>query len=117
MGSWRVCNVPGCPNLAQAPRCEDCESEADRRRGTAAQRGYTSKGHKMFRLKVLRRDKVCVLCNTAPATEADHYPVDRRTLVLKGEDPNNPRFGRGLCAHCHSAQTAKHQPGGWAAGG
>jgi 5-methylcytosine-specific restriction enzyme A len=114
-GRWAPCNVPGCGNLTQRRRCEECEREADARRGTAAQRGYNSRGHARFRRLVLRRDRICVLCHAAPARQADHYPVDRRTLVLRGEDPNDPRHGRGLCTSCHSKATAVHQPGGWAA--
>jgi 5-methylcytosine-specific restriction protein A len=109
---WRPCNVPGCPALTQAARCEEHVREADARRGTARQRGYGS-GHERFRRRVLRRDPLCVICG-ATSEHADHWPVDRRKLVLMGEDPNHPRHGRGLCASCHSKETAKHQPGGWA---
>lgn len=111
--SWQVCNVPGCPNLTQERRCEGCERAADARRGTAHQRGYGGR-HVMFRRKVLRRDKACVLCGS-PASEADHWPLDRRTLVLRGLDPNDPAYGRGLCSPCHKAETSVRQPGGWAA--
>lgn len=108
MATWRVCPEPDCPNLSQRGRCEEHQ------RPNATQRGYTGKGHQMFRKKVLRRDKVCVLCGNAEATQADHYPVDRRTLILRGENPNDPRHGRGLCHSCHSTHTALHQ--GFAAG-
>ena len=46
-------------------------------------------------------------------TEADHWPMDRRTLVLRGEDPSHPKWGRGLCKPCHAVETAHLQPGGW----
>jgi 5-methylcytosine-specific restriction protein A len=111
---WHPCNVPGCPTLTQSSRCDDCEQEADARRGTAGQRGYSGRGHARFRRLVLRRDRTCVLCHAAPSTQADHHPVDRRTLVRRGQNPNDPSFGRGLCTPCHSKETAKHQPGGWA---
>jgi len=46
------------------------------------------------------------------ATVADHYPVKRRDLVKQGLDPNDPRYGRGLCASCHARWTAEEAPGG-----
>lgn len=112
MVRWRPCNVPGCPNLTQAAKCADCESEADLRRGTARQRGY-DRNHERFRRRVLKRDRVCQRCREAPSTVADHYPLSRRELVRRGLDPNDPARGRGLCKPCHDSETAEHQPGGW----
>lgn len=112
----RVCSAPGCPNLTEAGRCTACRRDADRARGTAAERGYTAAGHRDFRDQVLARHPVCMLCHRARATVADHWPVSRRDLELAGLDPNDPRHGRGLCARCHSRETARLQPGGWAAG-
>jgi 5-methylcytosine-specific restriction enzyme A len=108
-----VCSVPGCPQLTPAGRCVDHAREADRARGTAHQRGYGSRHRRVFRRAVLRRDPVCVLCHQAPATTADHYPLSRRELEARGLDPDDPRFGRGLCQRCHSRETARNQPGGW----
>jgi 5-methylcytosine-specific restriction protein A len=51
-----------------------------------------------------------------PATVADHWPKSRKQLEAEGLDPNEPSYGRGLCASCHGKETAKHQPGGWNAG-
>lgn len=56
---------------------------------------------------------VCVLCNVALSTVADHYPHSRRELIDMHMNPNDPQFGRGLCHQCHSTETAQHQPGGW----
>ncbi|MER7155437.1 holin, partial [Streptomyces lydicus] len=47
------------------------------------------------------------------SAHADHYPLSRRELVARGDDPDDPRHGRGLCGPCHSSETAQHQPGGW----
>lgn len=111
----RVCSRPGCPNLtATGGRCDDCKRRADRDRGTATERGYTSRGHRAFREVVLARDPVCVLCRSALATVADHWPLSRRELVEQGLDPNDPGRGRGLCKPCHDTATARNQPGGWA---
>lgn len=103
-------------------RCTACRQRTDQRRGTSHQRGYDKQHRLRFRAAVLARDPVCVCTNTdhshgprctSPAVHADHYPLDRRELVARGMDPNDPRHGRGLCHPCHSAETARYQPGGW----
>ena len=120
----RVCSRPGCPTLTDTGRCPACTTQADQRRGTASQRGYTSKGHQRFRTAVLTRDPVCVCTSDcdwhlgateclAIATVADHWPVSRRDLIVQGLDPNNPDAGRSLCARCHNRSTGQLQPGGW----
>lgn len=111
----KVCSGSGCPNLTSSGRCNTCNTDADRRRGTAAQRGYTSAGHRAFRAAVLARDPICVLGCGRPATVADHYPLSRRELVAQGLDPNAASAGRGLCASCHGKATAANpdQRGGW----
>lgn len=119
------CPAPGCPNPVPAGqhRCPKHHTEADRRRGTARQRGYDTAHAKRFRTRVLRRDPTCTCTPdhpahegqacTQPSTVADHHPRDRRQLVAEGLDPHDPQHGRGLCASCHGWQTARHQPGGW----
>lgn len=108
-----VCSVPGCPTLTDAGRCAEHQREAEQRRGTARQRGYGTQHERRFRPGVLAKHPTCVLCGRAPSTQADHYPLSRRELVERGLDPNDPQNGRGLCARCHSRETARHQPGGW----
>lgn len=108
-----VCTVPGCPALTAGGRCPEHQRAADQARGTAAQRGYGRQHRIRFRAKVLARDPVCVICRQEPSVVADHYPMDRRELVAKGLNPNDPQYGRGLCKPCDSRQTAERQPGGW----
>ncbi|MBM9621016.1 holin [Streptomyces zhihengii] len=108
-----VCSRPGCPNLTPTGRCPACRQHAEQQRGTARQRGYDTEHETRFRRAVLARDPVCVICHAAPSVHADHHPIDRRTLAANGHDPNDPAHGRGTCAPCHSAETARHQPGGW----
>jgi 5-methylcytosine-specific restriction enzyme A len=56
-----------------------------------------------------------VLCSKT-ATVADHFPESRRALVAKGvNDPDAFSRLRPLCTSCRNKETAKHQPGGWAA--
>jgi 5-methylcytosine-specific restriction protein A len=121
MRALKVCSCMGCaahqgscPQLTPTGRCQPCDRTADRARGTAHQRGYSSTGHKRFRAAVLRRDKTCRIdgCNK-PSTDADHWPQGRDELIRLGLDPNDARYGRGLCATDHKRETAKHQPGGW----
>jgi 5-methylcytosine-specific restriction protein A len=111
----RVCSVTGCPVLYEGrqSRCPSHSRTADRARGTAAERGYTSAGHLAFREAVLDRDPVCVLCDKRFSTVADHFPYSRRQLIEAGLNPDDPQYGRGLCTPCHSQETAVHQPGGW----
>jgi 5-methylcytosine-specific restriction protein A len=57
----------------------------------------------------------CVLCSKT-VTVADHFPESRRGLVARGvSDPDAWSRLRPLCTSCHNRETAKHQPGGWAA--
>jgi 5-methylcytosine-specific restriction protein A len=112
----RVCSIPGCPQLTDRGQCADHRRQAEQTRGTAAQRGYRSRQHRLWRSAVLRRDPTCVLCQAAPSVHADHHPYSVRQLQALGIDPwADPARGRGLCQTCHSSETAKHQPGGWAA--
>jgi 5-methylcytosine-specific restriction protein A len=115
MPALKVCSTGGCPVLVPrgTGRCPTCAGAADLARGTASERGYTGAGHRRFRSAVLQRDPTCVLCQAAPSTVADHYPISRRDLVDSGQDPDDPDRGRGLCKPCHDSATAVNQPGGW----
>lgn len=109
----RVCSTPGCPEYTEGGKCAGCKGDAERRRGTSTQRGYGSAHRRRFRAAVLDRDPECTVCGQAPSRHADHHPLSRRELEQQGLDPNDPRYGRGLCGACHSTETAAHQPGGW----
>ena len=116
----RPCATPGCAEVVDTGsiRCPSCEqakaADYRSRRDPVTNRHYKSRGHARFRRLVLTRDPVCVLCEVALATDADHYPRSLRELLDAGDDPNDPANGRGLCHSCHSKQTARLQPGGWA---
>jgi len=109
----RICTSPGCGALVERGRCAEHQRSADLYRGTAHERGYTTTGHRAFRAAVLRRNPICVVCEIAVSTVADHHPRERATLAALGLDPNDPTYGRGLCASCHGKETALNQPGGW----
>lgn len=118
----RVCPVPGCPQLTQGGRCTEHTREADQARGSRQQRGYGTAHQHRFRPGVLRRDPLCVCTDQShghgprcltPSTVADHWPLDKRELIARGMDDNDPTNGRGLCASCHNRWTSQAQPGGW----
>lgn len=109
-----TCTTTGCPAIVDQPgKCDTCKQDAERQRGSARARGYDTEHERRFRRSVLTRDVVCVICRKALAVVADHYPRSRRELIDDGADPDDPRYGRGLCKPCDSAQTAERQPGGW----
>lgn len=112
----KVCNVHGCGTLfdGKGGRCPTHNREA--RAGRTHNRVYSTPGHRAFREAVLTRDPICTTPGCIQwATVADHYPRDRRELVTLGLNPNDPAYGRGLCHQHHSIETAKYQPGGFAA--
>lgn len=118
-----VCTTKGCLSLVPHGRCDDCKRKSEAQRGSASQRGYGSHHRRAFRRAVLVKHPLCVCTDTShdnhgaqclrPSQHADHWPVDRRTLELRGENPNEPKHGRGLCGPCHSKHTSSEQPGGW----
>lgn len=111
------CTTPGCHNPTTAGgRCDTCTARRatvkDRRRGTAAQRGYDHTWTRT-RLTYLADHPWCALC-PAPATVPDHHPVSRRDLLRQGvPDPDAAHRLRPLCDRCHRRETARNQPGGW----
>lgn len=109
----RICSTCPTPVLAGQQRCDECKAKAERDRGTATQRGYTSRGHRAFRRAVLAKQPICVSCRRNISTVADHWPISRKDLIDQGLDPNDPARGRGLCKPCHDTETATNQPGGW----
>ncbi|MCZ7414301.1 holin [Streptomyces sp. WMMC897] len=114
----RPCTTPGCPGTPVPPsaKCLPCQGRARRPRPSAHAQGYTAEHRRRFRAAVLDRDPVCVLCGQAPSVHADHWPMTKRELRAQGLDEHDPERGRGLCASCHSSETAKYSPGGWNTG-
>ena len=127
--SWRVCSTPGCPNLIETParKCDACARAQRDRARTRGHNPYGTKGHQSFRRQVLARDPYCTcpgdsgrggcgkhhgLCGN-PSTIADHYPYERTELIDMQLNPNDPKFGRGLCKQCHDVKTGKTRPAGF----
>ena len=117
----RPCPHPGCPHLiAPGGDCADGHGQAKRRkaqqrtdatRPSAARRGYGRAHRNRFRPAVLTRHPICVECGEQPSVHADHWPLTRTELIRRGLDPNDPRYGRGLCGPCHSSKTARNDGG------
>jgi 5-methylcytosine-specific restriction protein A len=64
---------------------------------------------KWTRLNVLSRDRICVICKSWAASEADHVIAARKYVQQNGGDMD--RFYdmsnlQGLCKPCHSSKTA-----------
>lgn len=114
----KVCSTTGCPELVPTGRCAGCTRDAERKRGSSTARGYGTAWSRRSR-SFVRRHPFCAV--QAPgcagvATLADHHPISRRDLVDQGvPDPDADHRLRPSCHHCHSVETARHQPGGWAA--
>lgn len=102
----RPCSVPGCPQLAydKAAQCRDHRAEADRRKGSAARRGYDRKWSAISS-EYLRLHPWCQWpgCDRTP-TETDHIDGD-----TSNRDWSNLR---GYCGYHHRLRTVRDQPGG-----
>ena len=102
------CSTPGCAELVRGGGAcvahrRTWHKTQQRKRGTAAQRGYDGM-HRRWRRMILAKHPLCQACEsegrTTPATVADHIiPISQGGLKL---DLNN---GQGLCASCHGKKT------------
>ena len=74
----RPCLSPGCPAVTRSgSRCPAHQTDANRQRGSATQRGYGSQWQRT-RLAVLNRDAwTCGYCGS-PATTVDHVTPKAR---------------------------------------
>ena len=113
MARYKPCSSLGCPELApqgqRDGRCDGCRGVAERRRGSAAERGYDATWRKV-RADYLEQHPLCSTEHCLRlATDVDH---------IDGLGPHGPRGYdwsnlRALCHPHHSERTARDQPGGW----
>ncbi len=116
---WRtkLCAVTGCGSVAaQAkPYCEKHRDHVADVARTYRENAPWSKWYhwavwRNLRTLVLARDPICVRCNRAPATEADHKIPHRGDWFLFCGGVNMENLA-GLCSSCHSEKTARDDAG------
>jgi 5-methylcytosine-specific restriction protein A len=114
-----VCSTPSCPQLVEGSgRCTKCKAEAEKKRGTASQRGYDSSWRRV-RAAYLKANPFCE-CEECSALLISQRPFATDVDHIDGLGPNGP-LGRDwsnlrALSHSHHARrTARDQPGGWAA--
>lgn len=100
----RPCFVPTCPYLQP---CPDHSKHYDRRRPSAARRGYGSRWQ-AYSKAYLEEHPFCVQCGQ-PSCQTDH-----KIPVSGPDDPLfwDPENHQALCRTCHSSKTAR-QSSGW----
>lgn len=108
----RVCSQPGCPALTDGGRCPDHRREAERKRGSAASRGYDHRWRKTRAAHLTHEPLCCEPGCFAGATDVDH--IDG--LGPRGPRGHDPANLRSYCHPHHSKRTARDQPGGFRQG-
>jgi 5-methylcytosine-specific restriction protein A len=112
----RPCTTPRCPNYAiDTKYCEEHQErvvQADRARGTAHERGYTSKWQRYSRA-FLKRNPLCV-CDECkklpvplPAQVTDHIIPHKGDSKLFWDKSNHQALNK----RCHDRKTAKYDGG------
>lgn len=116
----RPCTATGCWRLVRSDdgRCEehpraplpDARRRADRKRGSAAARGYDARWHRL-RNRLLVEEPLCRHCRNVgivePAVEVDHI------VPLKaGGARLDPANCQPLCRPCHRRKTARDRRSG-----
>ena len=114
------CGFPGCPALVESThrRCEKHriqeQKENDRRRGSAARRGYDSRW-RAARKDFLRCNPLCVECHRKGIPKAaavvDHIIHHKGDSNLFWDRSN----WQALCKQCHNRKTAATD-GRWGGG-
>lgn len=103
----KVCAEPGCANLSNQTRCEDCRSKRNKAtHDVTRKRVYASRRWRGVRRTVLRRDRWCKAddCRNL-STEVDHI-VPLADVMAMGGDPFDINNAQGLCKKHHSEKTA-----------
>ncbi len=99
------CSAPGCSVRVPRGRCPRHARAADRRRGTAHERGYDSRWQQARRA-YLTEYPFCVDCGR-PASVVDHNQPHRGDPALFWVESN----WRARCATCHNRKTATRDGG------
>jgi len=102
------CAQPGCPELVSGrPRCDKHTIEQERRRGSAASRGYDRRWQAARRVFLSRPENaLCRPCQqknppqVTAATVVDHIKAHKGDQVLFWDESN----WQPSCAPCHDAR-------------
>ncbi|MGG6311577.1 HNH endonuclease signature motif containing protein [Paenibacillus macerans] len=113
MALKKFCRFPGCKTITDGPYCSvhaNAKADADRQRGTSAQRGYDH-NWRAERADFLAKNPVCKTCLDAgklsAATVVDHIVPHKGNKELFWDRSN----WQPLCASCHSEKTAREDGG------
>lgn len=107
----KPCRNPLCPNTtSRGGYCEKCRPprrESNRKRPSAARRGYGRKWRESTRRNKLAKDPLCERCSAPEA------PVEAEEVHHKDGNPRNNRWENleSLCKSCHSRETKGAQEG------
>lgn len=116
---WRTkqCGAPSCRTLAAQGQkyCVAHQNYAAEHAKVLREQRPWNKWYgwavwRNLRTLVLARDPICVLCNRAPATDADHKVPHRGNWFLFCGGVNMENL-QGLCSSCHSEKTAREDAG------
>lgn len=106
----RPCCYPGCPALTTERFCPKHKRADDRRRGTAAERGYGSKWAR-YRKRFLQANPLCDICleqgTVKAANVVDHIRPHKGDQFLFWATSNH----QPLCKACHDRKTATQDGG------
>jgi 5-methylcytosine-specific restriction protein A len=111
----KPCSHFGCGQLVSSGACavhkKEVRKRHDDQRGSASERGYTSRWTKA-RATYLRSRPLCLICKAAgrlvPATVVDHIIPHRGDQTLFWDKENN---WQPLCKPCHDKKTATEDGG------
>lgn len=99
----RPCASPGCGELVASGACTQHRLQRERRRGSAAKRGYGTR-HQRQRKIILARDPICRGCQRAESTIDDHI-----VRIQDGGSATDDQNQQGLCVDCHGFKTVREE--------
>ena len=107
----KPCAWVGCPELTGDRYCKEHTRQINKdydesRRDRASKKIYDSPRWRKLRLVVLKREPMCRMCKTSPATLVDHIKE-----IRDGGAPFDVDNLQPLCAACHAKKTAAERMG------
>jgi len=100
----RTCKTQGCPTLTDAPLCPEHRRIAERARGSASVRGYTSPAWRRLRAQALARDLFkCQSCGALLMKKGEAQVDHIIPRAIGGPDELSNL--QTLCGPCHGRKT------------